>query len=84
MKKITRKSKLKSNRFPKSINVNSKTIKKKSQEFNKYFTNVGPNLASKIQNTPKTFEDVIFLVEKDMEYRDLTFEEYEKTFNLSH
>ena len=72
-----------SNRFLKSINVNGKSIKKKiriAEEFNKYFTNVGPNLASKIQNTSKTFEDFLFPVQKNMEYKDLTFEEFEKTF----
>ena len=47
-------------------------------EFNKYFTNIGPNLASKIQNTSKILENVLFPVEKNMKYRDLTFEEFEK------
>ena len=78
------KCKVNSNRFPKSINVNGKSIKKNSriaEEFNKYFTNVGPNLASKIQNTSKTFEDFLFPVQKNMEYKDLTFEEFEKAFN---
>ena len=49
MKEITGKSKFNSNRFPQSINVNE-TIKENShiaEEFNKYFTNVGSNLASK-------------------------------------
>ena len=58
MKGITRKSKLNSNRFPKPRKVTGKVIKKTSHialEFNNYFTNVGPNLASKIQNTSKTF-----------------------------
>ena len=83
MKEITGKSKLNSNRFPKSINVNGKTIKENShiaEEFNKYFTNVGPDLASKIQNTSKTFADFLFPVGKNMECRDVTFEEFEKTF----
>ena len=58
MKEITGKCKANSNRFSKSINVNRKSIKKNNriaEEFNKYFTNVGVNLASKIQNTSKTF-----------------------------
>ena len=70
MKEITEKIKLNSNRFPKSINVSGKAIKKNShmaEEFNKYFTNVGPNLASKVQNTSKTFEDFLFPVERNME-----------------
>ena len=46
-----RRCKLNSNRFPKSINVNGKVIKKNShiaREFNKYFIDVGSNQASKI------------------------------------
>ena len=73
--------KLNSNKFPKLINVNEKSIKKNSHiagEFNKYLTNIGPNLASKIQNTSKIFENVLFPVEENMESRDLTFEEFEK------
>ena len=83
LSEITGKRKVNSNKFPKSINVNGKSIKKNSriaEEFNKYFTNVGPNLASKIQNTSKTFEDFLFPVQKNMEYRDLTFKEFEKAF----
>ena len=46
MKEITEKSKINSNQFPKSGNVNKKSIKKNShiaEEFNKYFTNIGSN-----------------------------------------
>ena len=101
-------------KFPESINVKGKSIKKNNRitgELNKHFTNVGPNLASKIQNTSKTFEDFLFPlqknkhftnvgpnlaskiqnasktfedflfpVQKNIEYRDLTFEEFEKDF----
>ena len=83
MKEITGKSKVNSNKFPKSINVNGKSIKKNSriaEEFNKYFTNVTPNLTSKIQNKSKTFENFLLPVQKSMEYRDLVFEEFEKAF----
>ena len=70
-------------KFPKSINVNGKSIKKNNliaEEFNKYLTNVGPNLASKVKNTYKSFDDFLFPVQKIMEHKDLTFEEFEKTF----
>ena len=69
------------NRFLKSINFNGKAIKKNSQiakDFNKYFVNVGTVLANRIQNTSKTFEDFLFSVEENTEYRDFTFEEFEK------
>ena len=81
MKEITGKNKANSNKFSKSVNVNGKSTEKNSyiaEEFNKYFTNVRPNLASKIQNTSKTFEDFLFPIQKSMKYRDLTFEEFEK------
>ena len=83
MKEITRKSKVNSNRFPKSINVNGKSIKKNSriaEEFNKYFINVGPNLASKIQNTSKTFEDFLFPRTEEYGIQGLTFKKFEKAF----
>ena len=83
MKDITAKCKVNSNRFPKSINVNGRSIKKNNriaEKFNKYFTNLGPNLASKIQNTSKTFEDFLFPVQTNMEHKDINFEEFEKPF----
>ena len=43
-------------------------------------TKVGPNLATKIQNTSKTLEYFLFPVQKNREYRDLIFEEFEKAF----
>ena len=85
MNEITGKSKVNSNEFLKLINVNGKSLKKNSriaEELNKCFTNVGPNLASKIQNTSKTFENFLFPVQKNMEHRGLTFEEFEKAFKL--
>ena len=77
MKEITGKSKLNSNRFFKSIKVNGKAMKKNNHtavKLNKYITTVGPNKASKIKSTFQTFEDFLFSVEENMEYRDLTFE----------
>ena len=85
MTEITGKCKVSSGRFPKSIYVNERSIKKNNriaEELNKYFTNVGPNLVSKIQNTSKIFEDFLFPIQKNMEHKDLTFEEFEKAFKL--
>ena len=64
MKEITEKSKVNTNRFPKSININGKTIKKNTriaEEFNKHFTNVGPSLASKIKTHGKHLRVFYFL-----------------------
>ena len=83
MKEITGKSKINSNKFPKSINVNGslfKSIVALQRNSINTFPNVGPNLASKIENTSKTFEDFLFPVQKNMKYRDLTFGEFEKAF----
>ena len=76
MKEITGKYKVNSIRFSKSINVNGKHIDMNSQiadEFNNYFTYVGPSLARKIPNISTTFQGFLLLVKKNMEYRDLTF-----------
>ena len=83
LKEITGKCKVNSSRYPKSINVNGKSIKRNSpiaEKFNKQFKNVPPNLANKMQNTSKTFEDFLFRVQKNMEYKVLTFAECEKAF----
>ena len=83
LKEITGKRKVNTNIFPKSKNVNGKSIKKNSriaEKFNEYFTNIGPNLASKIQNTSKTFEDFLFHVKKNMEQKEFNFEEFERAF----
>ena len=37
-------------------------------------------MASKIQNTSETFEDFLFPVQKNMDHKDLTFEEFEKAY----
>ena len=44
-----------------------------AKEFHKYFTNVRLSLASKIESTSKTFENLLFPIEKNMEYGDLAF-----------
>ena len=80
IKEITGKRKLNSNRFPKSVIVNGKTVKKTShieEEINKYFTTVVPTL----QNTSKIFENFLFLIEKNMKYRDLTLKNLKKLFS---
>ena len=85
IKEITGKCRVNTHRFPKSIDVNGKSIKKNNriaEEFKKHFTNVGPNLASKIQNTCRTFDEFLFPVQKNMEYKNLIFEEFEKDFKL--
>ena len=38
------------------------------------------NLTCKVQSTSKTFEDFLFLVQKNIEHKDLNFEQFEKAF----
>ena len=38
-----------------------------AEKLNKYFINVGPNLAGRMQNTFKIFEDFLFTVQKNIE-----------------
>ena len=74
MKQITGKFKVNCNRFPKSINVNEKFIKKiVALQRNSINT-------LQIQNTSKTFEDFLFPLQKGMDYKASTFEEFEKAF----
>ena len=61
MKEITGKQKTKSNLLPQEIKVNKTIIQKPQEiveEFNKFFTSVGPTLAGKspiLKNYFKTF-----------------------------
>ena len=80
MQKNTGKSKFNSNRFLKSINANGKAIKnsRNAEGFNKYFTTMGPNLASKIQRRLKIFQDFLHPIVKNAEWHHLVFEKIEK------
>ena len=59
---VTGRKKLPSDILPKSVNVNNTVVNKKKDicsEFNKYFVNVGPKLASQITNCNKNFTDYL-------------------------
>ena len=78
MKEITGKSKLNSNRFSKSINVNVKAIKKSNhiaQKFNnEFFIPVQGQICSARYKRHLKHLEIFYSEEKNMEYRDLTFE----------
>ena len=62
MKEITGKQKTKSNLLPWEIKVDKTIIQNPqeiAEEFNKYFTSVGPTLAWKIPDTEKSFQDFL-------------------------
>ena len=76
MKEITGKINVKTNNFPKTLKTNEGLITddnhKMAKEFNKYFTNIGPNLAEKIPNVEQTFKDYLPIVNTKMNYEELS------------
>lgn len=58
-----------SNSFPDEFNINNETVNDNqtiSNEFNKYFSNVGPSFSAKIPPSEKTFMD--FMTESNMDH----------------
>ena len=83
MKELSGKVKSKSISLPKSIKVNNTSIyepKLIAAEFNKFFTNVGPNLAKKIPETQTSFENYLTRSENTLDSKLLSFDEFEKAF----
>ena len=70
--------------FPRTIKINNNIIKNKKDiciEFNKFFVNVGPNLASKIDAPSVTFD--YFLndaTNSNYEFKELSLEEFDNAF----
>ena len=83
MKEITGKLKLNSNNLPKMLKTEGKTVYKENdiaEEFNNFFTSVGPKLAEKIPPAQKSFKDYLFQSETSMDNNELLFEEFETAF----
>ena len=83
MKELTGKLKQNSKNLPRMIKTNEKTIYKENdiaEEFNTFFTNVGPKLAEKIPPTQKSFKDYLTNFDKSIESNELLFEEFEDAF----
>jgi hypothetical protein len=81
MKEITGKLKPKSNSLPKTIKINGKLLynnKIIANEFNNFFTKVGPSLAEKIPATQTKFTEYITPSAQNLEASELQFEEFEK------
>ena len=75
MKEILGKCATKSSTLPAKITINKTAIfdiKKIADEFNKFFTNIGNNLANKIPNTSKRFDFYITKVNTNMESQPLS------------
>ena len=83
MKEITGKRKIKLNNLPKMLKKKEGFIYDEEQianEFNIFFTNIGPNLASKIPTVDKSFEGYLTKNEKLIDNTELSFNEFENAF----
>ena len=83
MKELTGKLKQKSNILPKILKLETKTIYKENdiaEEFNTFFTNVGPRLVEKIPPTQKSFKDYLTQFNTSMDSTELSFKEFETAF----
>ena len=83
MKELTGKLKLASNNLPKMIRTDEKTIENTediAEEFNIFFTNIGPKLATKITPTQNSFEDYLTNFDKSIDSTELSFEEFKTAF----
>ena len=72
MKEITGKHKIKSNSLPQTIKVKEKYLNDATDiayEFNKFFTNVGPNLAEAIPPTEIKFDDFMTQSKETLEFQ---------------
>ena len=83
MKEITGKVKSNYNDFPKALKTNEGLITDTddiAKKFNEYFTNIGPNLATKIPNVQNSFRKYLPKVNTKMIYGELSIEEFEIAF----
>jgi len=81
IKEITGKFKIKNDNLPRHIVVNNQNIYDKKQianHFNNFFTNIGPNLASKIPAASKCFKIYLENTESVFECGPLTSKEFEE------
>ena len=83
MKEITGKKSLPLNNLPKILKPESGSIYDQEQipnKFNKFFANVGSDLASKIPDVDKSFNDYLTRNETNIDNLELSFEEFENAF----
>ena len=83
MKEIIGKSKIQSKSLPRRIIINSKDIYDEcdiANSFNKYFVDVGPNLAKNIQLGTKPFASYLSKTQHYIQNTNLTFSELETAY----
>lgn len=83
MKEIPVTKKIKLDSFPKKLKIKEKhKIKpyKNANELNKFFTGIGPNLASNIANITKSFKSYLVPFQNNLEFHELIVEEFKTVF----
>ena len=83
MKEILGKCNTRSSTFPTKITVNKTDIfdaAKVADEFNKFFTNIGTDLANKIPNASKPFDSYVTKANTSMESQPLPINELKDAF----
>ena len=85
MKEITGKIKQKSNTFPKARTINKKSshfAEQIANEFNSFFTNVGPSRAKNISPVSTSFTEYLIFFNDAICDSDLTTEAFETAFKF--
>ena len=83
IKEVMEKTKLRTNNLPNRIIVNDREIYDKTDianNFNKYFVNIGPNLANKIPSNENDFESSVKQTNDIMPTEELTDNELKIAF----
>ena len=83
IKEAIGKEKIKQQNFPKKIRVGEKEITELeaiAASFNKFFTEIGPNLATDIYPSLVTFEKYLKSFHKNQKENDLTINELKESF----
>ena len=83
MKEITGKVQKKNQSLPTTLETENRIISDKNaiaEEFNTFFTNVGQNLANKIPQLSKRFDQYFSPVDTQINNHDLTLKEFEPVY----
>ncbi|XP_057314221.1 uncharacterized protein LOC130655476 [Hydractinia symbiolongicarpus] len=84
IKEVIGKIKIRSNNFPSKLVNDENEIEEPSliaEEFNNFFTKVGPTLASKIGHSTKSFKSYLSYYDNEIEKKELSEEELEAAFH---
>ena len=85
MKELIGKNKICKPSFPQKIVIDAIEIVGKTKianEFNNFFTNIGPKLAQKIQQPSRPFQSYMKTVNSELENKKVTLNELKEAFFL--